>query len=593
MKINKLKEQAYGHATLTTQGQSAGRGIGVWEQANEELSDLQARLDQLYGEMEQEAEPEGGPIADQYADEITKLEDEIRALKGGSAEGGPSYDEVYLKDKLVGFKDAYEYDKGRITIYPDIGELQWKSRSTQEILFTKDRGELQFLRAFGYETTYYKLKEVFPELPQMRDSSYSGFMNVGEGDKPIPVDLDTAKAMVDAMRKGLDAEAGAQSDFYTRQPGTGGTGIDEQDDPKIKWEFFDIIFSWITDLPEDTKVTVPDLYPLNLGEPSQKVHKIFPPETTNIGYTLQGWLDEFEMKYPEALFYVDEQNNTVKVADTREEGINLKWFEDVEASEGKRFNNKDTLGLTSPYGNKLDKWSESKKRVWNETKTYLSQMNTINEQQEGGPKNGPKKIGKCRAKCVDLDIENVEEQISKLKVSQAQQRAAGSTGAATDMNKQIQQMKEQIKQLEDQKNTLMNPEKAAKKPTKENLTNYAKNLLSQYTRSRRNTDLNEHMNSHKKEARKIALMEGAMKRFFGMFDEGLTDEEIVQNHQNQGITVPEQFIGGVRKNWENFQKAKLELEMAEKKYKNLARKTVNNADESTTGGKRLASGFKN
>ena len=101
------------------------------------------------------------------------------------------------------------------------------------------------------------------------------------------------------------------------------------------------------------------------------------------------------------------------------------------------------------------------------------------------------------------------------------------------------------------------------------------------------------MNSHKKEARKIALMEGAMKRFFGMFDEGLTDEEIVQNHQNQGITVPEQFIGGVRKNWENFQKAKLELEMAEKKYKNLARKTVNNADESTTGGKRLASGFKN
>ena len=47
---------------------------GVWEQANEELADLEARLAQLHGEMEQEAEPEGGPIADQYADEIYKLE---------------------------------------------------------------------------------------------------------------------------------------------------------------------------------------------------------------------------------------------------------------------------------------------------------------------------------------------------------------------------------------------------------------------------------------------------------------------------------------------------------------------------------------
>ena len=217
----------------------------------DEIQDLKDRLAQLHREMEQEAEPEGGPISDQYADEMHKLEDEIRALKnpfekdsvGGraydQAAGGPSYDEVYLKDKLVGFKDAYEYDKGRITIYPDIGELRWKSRSTQEILFTKDRGELQFLRAFGYETTYYKLKEVFPELPQMRDSSYSGFMNVGEGDKPIPVDLDTAKAMVDALRKGLDSEAGAQSDFYTRQPGTGGTGIDEQDPRRPKDIEFD------------------------------------------------------------------------------------------------------------------------------------------------------------------------------------------------------------------------------------------------------------------------------------------------------------------------------------------------------------------
>jgi hypothetical protein len=38
--------------------------------------------------------------------------------------------------------------------------------------------------------------------------------------------------MIQAMKKGKDAEAKSQSDFYTRQPGRGGTGIDEQEDPR-------------------------------------------------------------------------------------------------------------------------------------------------------------------------------------------------------------------------------------------------------------------------------------------------------------------------------------------------------------------------
>ena len=36
--------------------------------------DLQDRISQLYRDMEQEAEPEGGPIADRYGDELEKLE---------------------------------------------------------------------------------------------------------------------------------------------------------------------------------------------------------------------------------------------------------------------------------------------------------------------------------------------------------------------------------------------------------------------------------------------------------------------------------------------------------------------------------------
>jgi macrodomain Ter protein organizer (MatP/YcbG family) len=37
-------------------------------------ADLEDRISQLYRDMEQEAEPEGGPIADRYGDELEKLE---------------------------------------------------------------------------------------------------------------------------------------------------------------------------------------------------------------------------------------------------------------------------------------------------------------------------------------------------------------------------------------------------------------------------------------------------------------------------------------------------------------------------------------
>ena len=220
-----IKEQAYGHATLTTQGQSIHRAPGIME--NQELADLRARLAQLYREMEQEAEPEGGPIADQYADEIDKLEREIQALKGTPSQD-KSYTEVVLS-KLAGPNDAKEYDneKHQLIIYPGLGSLQYKSRSSQEIVFTHIEGKPAFVRAFGMTRSYDELKKVLPELGQMGNSSYSGFMNVGVDDEPIPMENETAIEMIKAMTKGKEAEAGAQSAFYTRQPGTGGTGIEE------------------------------------------------------------------------------------------------------------------------------------------------------------------------------------------------------------------------------------------------------------------------------------------------------------------------------------------------------------------------------
>jgi len=74
-------------------------------------------------------------------------------------------------------------------------------------------------------------------------------------------------------------------------------------------------------------------------------------------------------------------------------------------------------------------------------------------------------------------------------------------------------------------------------------------------------------------------MEGAMKKFFEMFDKGKTDEEIVQDYARRGTTVPEPFVSKARRQYEGMKKMKLELEMSEKEFRNSSEKMVNNAEE--------------
>ena len=95
----------------------------------------------------------------------------------------------------------------------------------------------------------------------------------------------------------------------------------------------------------------------------------------------------------------------------------------------------------------------------------------------------------------------------------------------------------------------------------------------EYEAVRGQDNLNEHIDKYKKRA---ILMEGAMKKFFEMFDMGKTDEEIVQEYAQRGTQVPEMFVNKARKQYEGLKKMKLELEMSEKEYKNSATQIVNN-----------------
>ena len=123
--------------------------------------------------------------------------------------------------------------------------------------------------------------------------------------------------------------------------------------------------------------------------------------------------------------------------------------------------------------------------------------------------------------------------------------------------------------------------------------NRSTNMMEAYIKERGNDNLMEHVDRYKKRA---VLMEGAMKKFFEMFDQGKTDEEIVQDYAQKGTTVPEPFVTKARRQYEGMKKLKLELEMSEKEFRNSSEKMVNNAEEGMEyegEEKTLASGLTN
>jgi hypothetical protein len=89
------------------------------------LEELQAMYDQLMRDMEQEAEPEGGPIADQYADQMHDIEQAMQIKRGKTKDvpydvaiGRMSRDEFEKSSKFdrnlseVDSEPDYEWEKG-------------------------------------------------------------------------------------------------------------------------------------------------------------------------------------------------------------------------------------------------------------------------------------------------------------------------------------------------------------------------------------------------------------------------------------------------------------------------------------------------
>ena len=492
-----IKEQAYGHATLTTQG-APRTGIRV---PTDEYPFSAMPKRTATGMFEQEDEP----IDPDYQ--------------------GPSYDEVYLKGKLVGIKDASEYDKdkGQLIIYPDMGEMRWKSRSSQYIKFGLVEGELQFFSAFGMRTSYDELKRAFPELPPMGESSYSGFMNVmadhvyGTG---MAVDLDTAKAMVQAMNKGLDAERKSQSAFYTREPGSGGTGIDEE----------------LTNNEEEKLKKIEK----ELNNAS-KMHK---GQAKRIGKIVKEQsIEDLDRKDIEA--DKGKAKRAIKrIEIARQDAMDAANQGKSQATQGISQQEEQLSELNSQIDDKKREYTSNRLSLEKTTKRYKS-IPIDTDEEVKLKEEALAEIYTLRDK-VKADKQSINDlRKQRNEMSQGIQKSISTQTSQPSVTKQFDQ------QLRDAKKALNQVGKMQE------------TLLRQYEKERVNVNLMEQMDIYNETTR------GSLKTFFEMFEAGRTTSEVIRHYAKKGIQIPEQFCSKVKKQFESYKKLKLELGFSEQEAKDF------------------------
>ena len=467
-----LKEGAFGSATLTTQGiPNQSRAI-VGTDEYPFTARPKSRLPGVWEDWGGIPDPGGHPRASITTEDLVDAA-EIRYGVGAKSFFGKIHLWPGRKPGEVTDR-AYTEDKSYIIVKDDIKTITHLSGYDNEIF--KDLGE-----ALG--------------LKKIESRSFAGI--IGYEGEYIIKDNEDMKNIIKWMNDARDEESKKQSAFYTREPGTGGTGIDEETN--------------ISNLEEQ-----PGEDPA--GQPDQQAA----PGT--------GKSANKGPKPPKVKPYKHKPRKLLK---KQIELMKMQW---------------DNMGID----------------IYNQKQNIKYQKKSLST----APQDQKSQMQKS--------LDDADDGIDKLKKSR------------TDLKKQILNMKKQ-----------KTPEKTSgtekSKSTREGVIRItSKSLLNQYENERANSNLKEQMRSHKKQARRQILMEGAMKKFFEYFDMGNTNEEIVQLYAQKGVSVPETFVSKARSQYEGLKKLKLELETSEQNFKDVSKMMVNNASEEfgdLGSEKQLASGL--
>ena len=202
------------------------------------LADLKKEREQLFRDMEQEAEPEGGPIADRYGNELNRIEDRMYKIAkqlrdydmneslNEAMDGGQLFD--YFAKK--GYKVTERRPDGREAGFDGYMVSIGNERAPQSVIFQYDKDVDQFMisRIGGY-----RIDQEEAMKAGMRQAAQSGVVGrdayITDGNyTPVDISVEGLKDIVDHVMTGLDRERKAQADFYAARGRTSGT-IDEKE----------------------------------------------------------------------------------------------------------------------------------------------------------------------------------------------------------------------------------------------------------------------------------------------------------------------------------------------------------------------------
>lgn len=149
---------------------------------------------------------------------------------------------------------------------------------------------------------------------------------------------------------------------------------------------------------------------------------------------------------------------------------------------------------------------------------------------------------------LETELENLLNQTNQL----AQQRDNILKQKSQAQAQASTAMKQADSAIKDQENAMRNIGKQMQE-----------NIILQYFKERKNTNLMEQMDSYKENTR------GSLQKFFEMFEAGKTNEEVLQHYAKEGIKIPESYIGKAKKYFESYKKLKLELGFLEQEAKDF------------------------
>ena len=201
-------------------------------------AEIEDEIKQVFIDMEQEAEPEGGPIADRYGNELEKLEGRLYKVQKQLDDydmNESTVNEETFEDEIERLKDIMYVDDespNQTIIHP---LSKPGARRPDKSYIVIKGNNVEAIQGYGSGPIEDFAQQY--QFPDYKDSSYDMGMEIASG-KASLLSSNVLKDAIKAIEDARDVEAKRQSDYYKdRGPVSGVGNMDEMIKSIVKEKF--------------------------------------------------------------------------------------------------------------------------------------------------------------------------------------------------------------------------------------------------------------------------------------------------------------------------------------------------------------------